>query len=188
MYESDGTTSVAGNFAASTVYVAKVTLIAKEGYTFTGVEENSFTYTGATSVTNAANSGVVTISFPATEATTANNAPTVVGGDENQSGNETTAAASGTPAAVAYIADVSAWFEDVNAGDTLTYSVVSAVDDDTTDVSSNVNITGNTITYTPDADQAEKTVIIVVKANDGTADSTGNVTITLSVAAVPSDN
>lgn len=66
-FESDGTTPVAGNFAASTVYVAKVTLTAKEGYTFTGVAENSFTHSGATSVANAADSGVVTITFPATE-------------------------------------------------------------------------------------------------------------------------
>jgi hypothetical protein len=68
-FESDGTTSVAGNFAASTVYVAKVTLTAKSsGYTLTGVGENSFTYTGATSIANEADSGVVTITFSATEA------------------------------------------------------------------------------------------------------------------------
>jgi hypothetical protein len=52
-------------FAASTVYKALVTLTAKAGYTFAGVEANSFTYTGAT-VSNPANSGVVTIAFPAT--------------------------------------------------------------------------------------------------------------------------
>jgi hypothetical protein len=54
-----------GPFAASTVYKAVVTLTAKEGYTFEGVAANRFTYTGA-EVTNAANSGTVTITFPAT--------------------------------------------------------------------------------------------------------------------------
>jgi len=44
-------------------YVAKVTLKAKTGYKLEGVEENSFTYTGAV-VTNPANSGEVTITFP----------------------------------------------------------------------------------------------------------------------------
>ncbi len=69
-YESDGITAVTGSFAESTVYAAKVTLSAKAGYTFTGVAQNSFTYTGATSVTNAADSGTVTITFPATADTT----------------------------------------------------------------------------------------------------------------------
>jgi hypothetical protein len=54
-------------FAAGTVYRAVVSLTAKPGWTFTGVGANSFTYTGAT-VTNAANSGVVTITFPKTAA------------------------------------------------------------------------------------------------------------------------
>ena len=54
-------------FAASTVYTATITLIAKAGFTFEGVEENSFSVTGLpSSVTNAANSNVVTAVFPAT--------------------------------------------------------------------------------------------------------------------------
>jgi hypothetical protein len=59
-----------GNFAANTVYKAVVTLTAKTGFTFTGLAANAFTYTGATAVTSAANSGVVTITFPATTADT----------------------------------------------------------------------------------------------------------------------
>ena len=54
-------------FAASTVYTATVTLTPKEGFTFDGIPENFFKRSGATSVTNAANSGVVTIVFPATK-------------------------------------------------------------------------------------------------------------------------
>jgi hypothetical protein len=57
-----------GAFGAGTVYRAVVTLTAKSGYTFTGVGANGFAYSGATTVANAANSGVVTITFPATDA------------------------------------------------------------------------------------------------------------------------
>jgi hypothetical protein len=53
-------------FAASTIYTATITLTPKAGYTLTGVAKNFFTVWGATSTTNAANSGVVTAVFPAT--------------------------------------------------------------------------------------------------------------------------
>ncbi|GHV71376.1 hypothetical protein AGMMS49928_22860 [Spirochaetia bacterium] len=66
-------TSLKGTFAASTIYKAVVTLKTKTGYTFSGVAANSFTYTGATAV-NAANSGIVTITFPATAAEPPGNA------------------------------------------------------------------------------------------------------------------
>ena len=57
----------ASTFAASTVYTATITLTAKSGFTFEGVEENSFSVTGLpSSVTNAANSNVVTAVFPET--------------------------------------------------------------------------------------------------------------------------
>ncbi len=55
-------------FAASTVYTATITLTAKSGYTFNGISANYFTVSGATTVTNSANSGVITAVFPATEA------------------------------------------------------------------------------------------------------------------------
>lgn len=57
-------------FAASTVYTATITLTPKAGYTLTGVAANFFTVAGTTSDTNAANSGVITAVFPATEAAT----------------------------------------------------------------------------------------------------------------------
>jgi hypothetical protein len=63
---TDGT-AVSGNFAAGTAYQAVVTLAAKTGFTFTGVAKDAFTYSNATA-TNAADSGTVTISFPATAA------------------------------------------------------------------------------------------------------------------------
>ncbi|GHV32618.1 hypothetical protein AGMMS4952_23310 [Spirochaetia bacterium] len=64
-FENDGITAAPAAFAAGTVYKAVVTLTAQTGFTFTGVAANSFIYTDAT-VTNAANSGTVTITFPAT--------------------------------------------------------------------------------------------------------------------------
>ena len=54
-------------FAASTVYTATVTLTPKAGYKLDGVAANFFTVAGATSVSNGANSGVVTAVFPATK-------------------------------------------------------------------------------------------------------------------------
>ncbi|MGI6488338.1 MAG: S-layer homology domain-containing protein [Syntrophothermaceae bacterium] len=112
--------------------------------------------------------------------------PTVVADKEMQSGDATPAATNGDPAAVLYTVDMSSWFEDED-GDELTYSVVSAVDGDSNDVSGDVQIDGVDITYTPDTAQAGKTVTIVVKANDGMSDSTSNVTIKVVVGAVPPD-
>ena len=53
-------------FAASTVYTATITLTAKSGYTFNGTTANYFIVSDATSVTNSANTGVITAVFPAT--------------------------------------------------------------------------------------------------------------------------
>lgn len=53
-------------FAATTVYTATISLVAKPGFTLTGVTADFFTVAGATSVANSADSGVVTAAFPAT--------------------------------------------------------------------------------------------------------------------------
>ena len=60
-----------GAFAASTAYTAAITLTAKVGYTMQGVTANLFTVAGASGVSNAADSGVVTAVFPATGEVTA---------------------------------------------------------------------------------------------------------------------
>jgi predicted ribosomally synthesized peptide with SipW-like signal peptide len=58
---------VGGNFAASQVYTATITLTAVPNYTFTGVGANYFTVAGTSaSATNTASTGVVTAVFPAT--------------------------------------------------------------------------------------------------------------------------
>jgi len=55
-------------FKAGTTYTATITLAAKTGFKFAGVAANSLTVSGATTVTNAVDSGVVTAVFPATAA------------------------------------------------------------------------------------------------------------------------
>lgn len=57
-----------GLFQANTQYTAAITITPKSGYTLTGVSENFFTVAGATTVTNAADSGLVTAVFPSTSA------------------------------------------------------------------------------------------------------------------------
>jgi len=63
-------------FAASTAYKVLVALTAKTGYTFAGVGGNSFTHSGAVSVTHAADSGEVVIVFPRTAALDQSATPT----------------------------------------------------------------------------------------------------------------
>jgi hypothetical protein len=57
-----------GVFDPATAYTATVTLAVKTGYTFSGVSADSFTHTGADTITNDVDDGVVTIAFPATAA------------------------------------------------------------------------------------------------------------------------
>jgi len=59
-------------FTASTVYEAIITLTVKDGFTLQGVAADFFTVDGAVSVSNAANSGVITVVFPSTDATAIN--------------------------------------------------------------------------------------------------------------------
>ena len=59
--------AVTGTFDHDTAYTATITLAARAGFTFEGVPANFFRVTGATTVTNPANSGVITAVFPATE-------------------------------------------------------------------------------------------------------------------------
>ena len=56
-----------GAFAAGTVYTARIVLTAKTGFSTSGVAADFYTVAGADSVTNTANSGVVTAVFPSTQ-------------------------------------------------------------------------------------------------------------------------
>ena len=60
---------VDGLFQGSTIYTATITLTPKSGYTTTGIPANFFTVAGASSVSNPADSGVVTATFPNTSLT-----------------------------------------------------------------------------------------------------------------------
>jgi len=65
-----GTVKWNGNpstFGKDTKYTATITLIPKTGYILQGVKADFFTVVGAESVSNAANSGVITAVFPKTE-------------------------------------------------------------------------------------------------------------------------
>jgi len=74
-YVTNGSKHI-GPFNANTSYTAKIVLDPKTGYTFYGVEANSFFVSGAINKPNnpgnAANSGVVTVEFPVTEKTVQN--------------------------------------------------------------------------------------------------------------------
>jgi len=59
-------------FIAATQYTATITLTPKTGYKLQGVAANFFTVAGATSVSNTANSGVITAVFPETNANVIN--------------------------------------------------------------------------------------------------------------------
>ena len=64
-----GTVSWSGDpatFAAGTVYSATISIRAKAGYSLANVPANFFTVAGATSVTNAEGSGIITATFPVT--------------------------------------------------------------------------------------------------------------------------
>jgi hypothetical protein len=68
--KADDDSTAGAAFAAATAYKAVVTLTATSGYTFTGLQANSFTYTGASSATTVVGTdgttAVVTITFQAT--------------------------------------------------------------------------------------------------------------------------
>ncbi|MEY8414772.1 Ig-like domain-containing protein [Tissierella praeacuta] len=112
-------------------------------------------------VANDGNGGTVTETF---DIVVGNSAPTGI----NQTGNATQD--------VLYALDLDTVFTDVD-GDALTYTVVS----DDGNATAAINADGKTLEYTPTAADKGNTVIITVKANDGTVDS-ANVTVTLTVA------
>jgi len=70
--------AVSETFEYEIQYTAIITLTAKTGYTLKGVKANFFTVTGAASVSNSADSGVVTAVFPQTD----NTAPPPAGSEQ----------------------------------------------------------------------------------------------------------
>jgi hypothetical protein len=120
-----------GSFKAGTAYTATVTLAAKQGWTLGGVAANSFTVAGATSVTNAANSGVVTAVFPAPQPLPFTGTVEITDGDGitvtlRTAGTELTAAYDG-PVLNEYL--TYQWYKDdepvAAGGDSATYTPAS---------------------------------------------------------------
>jgi hypothetical protein len=70
--EEDGSTPVDGLFSLNRVYKAVVTLTPTADYTIAGTARNSFTSSVATEIVNNPDSGVVTLTFPATSIITIN--------------------------------------------------------------------------------------------------------------------
>lgn len=64
-YTEASDTPVGGTFDYGKPIKAVLTLTAKEGFTLTGLPVNAFTHSGSTGASNAAGSGVITISFAA---------------------------------------------------------------------------------------------------------------------------
>ena len=60
---SDNAELVSGNFASGVAYKAYITLTPKTGWTLQGITANAFTVENATSATNAANAGLLNVSF-----------------------------------------------------------------------------------------------------------------------------
>lgn len=66
------TPTISSTFGGPTVYTATITLTPASGFTLTGVAANGFTVSGASSVSNDADSGTVTAVFPTTLSFTLN--------------------------------------------------------------------------------------------------------------------
>jgi hypothetical protein len=117
------------------------------------------------------------------DAITVNRPPVVVTGQAYQTGTARPASADGSVEATVYNGNLSNWFADPD-GDALSYQVISV----TPQAAGNIGISpaSGSFAYAPSAGVAGKAVTIVVKANDGQYDSTGNVTLTVSVGTVPS--
>jgi len=129
-------------FGASTVYTATITLTPKTDYTLMGIGANFFSVSGASSVSNFANSGVITATFPATEAVQNNNGGTGSGGG---SGSSTPSAPSPTP-------DYSA---NISLGSTMVNTLPVIVNMDTGSAAIDVSLQSNLLSDT------EKSVITV---------------------------
>jgi len=131
----------------------------------------TWTFT-VTSGSNSANRKTFTINVTIST----DHAPTAV--SLTQTGSATPASSDASVDAEPYSEDISSWFTDE---DVLTYSIVSE------NATGDVTIEGSTLTYTPVANDAGKTITIVAKANDGTFDSS-NVTLTVTVGSLPGSN
>lgn len=115
-----------------------------------------------------------------------NHAPTVKSGEEVQLGSAAPVSSDGTTTAATYTGNAANWFEDAD-GDTITYRLISAEDNESNDVTDSVDINdvSGDVQYTPQLEDADKTIMIVVKAYDGIEESLDQVSITVIVSSLP---
>jgi uncharacterized repeat protein (TIGR02543 family) len=140
----------ASTFQEGVSYTASVVLTPKSGYTFEGVNANSFVVAGASSVTNTANSGVVTVVFPATSliSTDANILSGTLGGatigGESFTGASTIATSTSLTVAVPAESRTDAILSltKSNSASTITYGKNTGVVPDNTIYSVNLSTTG----------------------------------------------
>ncbi len=107
----------------------------------------------------------------------ANASPVVADSQDSQTGSATPASYDGRTEAIPYTRDVATWF--VDDGETLVYLVSSNTGSGLAEVS------GSSITYTPSAADAGKTVAIALRADDGQFRSVGEVTVSIDVTSIP---
>ena len=122
--------TVASTFPGATIETATITLTAAFGYTLSGVAANFFTVAGATTVTNALNSGVITAVFPKTAAAG-------TGGENNNGGGGGGGGGggSGVPPATTLSSDASLAMFLVNGASVLNSSTITKLPTGTTSVS-----------------------------------------------------
>jgi len=109
-----------------------------------------------------------------------NHAPVVAEGQETQNTAENAAipaSSDGLTIAKSYVADVSGWFTDLDVDD-LNYIITG------TDALGEISTTGSSLTFTPAAGDAGKTVSIRLKASDGQFES-GEVNVMADIGALP---
>jgi len=101
LWEHSGGTAAGATFDAGREYTATITLTPETGFTLQGVAVNSFIVAGADTVTNPANSGVITAVFPATGALTHAQRPNITTQPQNYTVNTNTAVTLSVAASVA---------------------------------------------------------------------------------------
>ena len=172
-----GTVSWSGapvTFAGATTYTATITLTPATGYTLSGVTANFFTVAGATTVTNAINSGVITAVFPATAAAGS-------GGGNNNGGGS-----GGTPTPT-LSSDASLAMFLVNGASVLNSSTITKLPTGTTSVSVvavATNAKANVVVSGGNALVAGSNVITVrVIAEDGITSATYSASVLVAASS-----
>jgi len=182
-------------FLAATVYTATITLTPKTGYTLQGVTANFFTVSGSASVSNTADSGIVTAVFPATAPTSTTSVSIIIiapvkGATPNTTasgvGNFTIGAVSWSPSDTPFLGNkvyTASVTLTANSGYTFAGLSSAAINGQSAEVSNN---TGSTVTlsHTFPATDTKTVTKIAIKTQPGKLTYTHGDTLDLSGLAV----